>query len=171
MYLYIWWNHVFQWWDSARCKIAKAEGHYCLPFPIHMNLNIVAVPYFRYKIIRESRATKHPVDGKEKLSPMRWSHWAYGWRPSAKALFYGEIWEGKRSALKPKKRFKDTMKYYLKQSGLSVDQWEEMASDRSKWRKLIHESIESFENSRMQYSAYKRLIRKGEQDPAPGPQS
>ena len=33
------------------------------------------------------------------------------------------------------------------------------------------ESIESFENSRMQYSAYKRLIRKGEQGPAPGPQS
>ena len=62
-------------------------------------------------------------------------------------------------------------KYYLKESGLSVDQWEKIASDRSKWRKLIHESIESFENSRMQYSAYKRLIRQGEQGPAPGPQS
>ena len=58
-------------------------------------------------------------------------------------LFYGEMWEGKRSALKPKKRFKDTIKYYLKQSGLPVDQWENMASDRSKWRKLIHESIEA----------------------------
>ena len=74
-------------------------------------------------------------------------------------LFYGEMWEGKRSALK-QKRLKDTIKYYLKQSGLSVDQWEKMASDRSKWRKLIHES-----------SAYKSLIRKGEQGPAPGPQS
>ena len=29
----------------------------------------------------------------------------------------------KKSALKPKKRFKDTMKYYVKQSELSVDQW------------------------------------------------
>ena len=87
-------------------------------------------------------------------------------------LFYGEMWEGKRSALKPNKRFKDTMKYYLKQSRLPMDQWEKMASDRSKWRKLIHESIESFENNRMltnAYSAYKRLIRKGEQGPAPGP--
>ena len=46
-----------------------------------------------------------------------------------------------------------------------------MASDRSKWWKLIRESIESFENSCMQYSAYKRLIRKGEQGPALGPQS
>ena len=82
-------------------------------------------------------------------------------------LFYGEMWEGKRSALKPKKRFKDTIKHYLKQSGLLVNQWLKMASDRSKWRKLIHESIESFENSRMQYSAYKRLNR----GPAPGPQS
>ena len=35
----------------------------------------------------------------------------------------------------------------------------------------IHESIESFENSRMQYNAYKRLIRNSEQGPAPGPQS
>ena len=85
-------------------------------------------------------------------------------------LFYGEIWEGKRSALKPKKRFKDTIKYYLKQSGPPVDQWEKMASDRSKRQKLIHESIESFENSRVQYSTYKCLIRKGEQGPAPGPQ-
>ena len=47
-------------------------------------------------------------------------------------LFYVEMWEGKRSALKPKKRIKDTIKYYLKQSGLPVDQWEKMASDRSK---------------------------------------
>ena len=86
-------------------------------------------------------------------------------------LFYGEMWEGKRSALKPKKRFKDTIKYYLKQSGPPVDQWEKMASDRSKWRKLVHESIESFENNRIQYSAYKHLIRKGEQDPAPSLQS
>ena len=85
-------------------------------------------------------------------------------------LFYGEMWEGKRSALKPK-RFKDTIKYYLKQSGLSVDQWDKMASDRSKWQKLIHESIESFENSRMQYSTYKHQIHKGEQVPALGPQS
>ena len=46
-----------------------------------------------------------------------------------------------------------------------------MASDWSKWQKLIHERIESFENSRMQYSAYKRLIHKGELGPAPGPQS
>ena len=81
------------------------------------------------------------------------------------------MWEGKRSELKPKKRFKDTIKYYLKQFGIPVDQWENRTSDRSKWRKLIHESIESFENSRVQYSAYKRLIRKGEQGPAPAPQS
>ena len=84
-----------------------------------------------------------------------------------KQLFYGEMWEGKRSVLKPK-RFKDTIRYYLKQS---MDQWEVMASDRREWRKLIHKSIESFENSRMKYSAYKRLIRKGEQGSAQGPQN
>ena len=46
-------------------------------------------------------------------------------------LFPGEMWEGKRGALKLKKRFKDRIKYYLKQSGISVDQWEKMASDKS----------------------------------------
>ena len=38
-------------------------------------------------------------------------------------LFFSEMWEGKRSALKPKKSFKDAIKHYLKQSGLSVEQW------------------------------------------------
>ena len=127
----------------------------------------MAVLCFIYRSIRESRATKHPVDGNEKLSPI--VRMVDGRLP--RQLFYGEMWEGKRSALKPKKRFKDPIKYYLKQSGLPVDQWEKMASDRSKWRKLIHESIESFENSRMQHSAYKRLIGKDEQGQAPGPQS
>ena len=86
-------------------------------------------------------------------------------------LFYGEMWEGKRSALKPRKRFKDTIKFYLKQSGLPVNQWEKMASDGSKWWKLIHKNIESFKNSRMQYSANKHRIRKSEEGPAEGPQS
>ena len=102
---------------------------------------------------------------------MGWSHCAYGWRPSAEAIILWWNVGRKGRALKPKKRFKDIIKYYLKQSGLPVYQWEEMASDRSKLRKLIHESIESFENSRMQYNAYKCLIRKGKQGPAPGPQS
>ena len=36
---------------------------------------------------------------------------------------------------------------------------------------MIHESIESFENNHIQYIAYKHLIYKGEQGPAPGLQS
>ena len=40
--------------------------------------NQMAVPYFKYRSIRESRATKHLLDGNEKLSPMGWSHCAYG---------------------------------------------------------------------------------------------
>ena len=42
----------------------------------------MAVPCFRYRSIRESRAT----NGNEKLSPMGWSHCAYGWRQSAGAI-------------------------------------------------------------------------------------
>ena len=84
-----------------------------------------------------------------------------------KQLFYGEMWERKKSALKLKKRFKDNK--ILSETILTT--CGPMASDRGKWRKLIHESIESFEDSRKQYSANKRLIRKGEQGPALCPQS
>ena len=127
----------------------------------------MAVPCFRYRSIRES------IKSMVMKSCLRWvghiERMDDGHLP--RQLFNGAMWEGKGSALKLKKRFKDAIKYSLKQSGLPVDQWKKMASDRSKWRKLIHESIESFENSRIQYCAYKRLICKGEQGPAPGPQS
>ena len=55
--------------------VPEADTSYQMPFPC-----------FRYRSIRERRATKHPVDGNEKLSPMGWSHCAYEWRPSAKAI-------------------------------------------------------------------------------------
>ena len=45
-----------------------------------------AVPYFRCRSIRESRATKHIADGYEDLSLMGWSYYAYGLRLSAKAI-------------------------------------------------------------------------------------
>ena len=61
--------------------------------------------------------------------------------------------------------------YILSRLFQIMDHWVEMASYRSKLQKLIHGSTESFEKSRMQYSAYKRLIRRGEQGPVPGPQS
>ena len=76
---------------------------------------------------------------------------------------------GKRIALKPKKKSKDTIKYYLKQSGLSMDHWEEVASDRSKRQKLVHESIESFENSCMQYNVFKRLYSQRRTGSSTGP--
>ena len=60
----------------------------------------------------------------EKLSPMGWSHVHMDDGRLPRQLFLCEMWEGKRSALKPKKKFKDTIRYYLKQSGLPVDQWE-----------------------------------------------
>ena len=77
----------------------------------------MTIPCFRDRSTWKSRATKHPVDGRKRLSPMGWSHDGR----LSRQLFYGEMWEGKRSALKPKKKFKDTIKYYLKQSGQPVD--------------------------------------------------
>ena len=52
-----------------------------------------------------------------------------------------------------------------------MEQWEKMEQDRSQWRKLIHVDIEFFQNSRVQYAAYERLVRKGEKGRATGSQS
>ena len=41
-----------------------------------------------------------------------------------KQLFYSEICEGKRKAWKPKKRFKDSVKFSLIQISMSEDLWE-----------------------------------------------
>ena len=81
-----------------------------------------------------------------------------------KQLFYSEMREGKRKASKPKKRFKDFVKNQIQHIG-----WRMGKMDWSLWRKLINVGIESFENSRIQYTAYKWSVRKGEQGLAPGP--
>lgn len=70
-----------------------------------------------------------------------------------------------------RKNLRTFLKLCLLQSSISVDQWEVMKLDRSQWPKLIHDGIESVEYSRVQYAAFKRSFRKGEQGPAPGSQS
>ena len=84
----------------------------------------MAVPYFRYGTALE-QAGLPSIMLMVMKSCLRWVghivHMDDGRLP--RQLFYGEMWEGKTNALKPKKRFKDTKKY-LKKYGLSVDQWE-----------------------------------------------
>lgn len=84
-----------------------------------------------------------------------------------KQLFYGELVLGKRKPSKPKQRYKDALKSNLKKCKIPVENWELLAADRGKWRKLVYKGVNSFENGRIQHESYKRSIRKKEQIAAP----
>ena len=48
-----------------------------------------------------------------------------------------------------KKRFKDALKHNMKQCGISVDQWETVAGDRTRWRAGIKQGVKLFEAKRL----------------------
>ena len=82
-----------------------------------------------------------------------------------KALFYGQIAEGKRSIGAPKKRYKDSLKSNLKHCGIDPSSWESTAKDRPVWRTTTALGVSRFEQSRikdLQDKRRRRKERKGE---------
>ena len=61
-----------------------------------------------------------------------------------KQLLYGELCIGKRASGGQVLRFKDTLRNTLKKFEM-YDGWENLAQDRSNWRKLIHSRADAFE--------------------------
>jgi predicted GTPase len=55
-----------------------------------------------------------------------------------KAVFYGELTEGKRLRGGQRLRYKDVVKRHLKATHITVDHWETLAQDRQQWRQAIH---------------------------------
>ncbi|PFX27021.1 hypothetical protein AWC38_SpisGene8312 [Stylophora pistillata] len=77
-----------------------------------------------------------------------------------KQIFYSELSEGQRPRGRPRLRYKDTLKRSLKKCNISVDQWENMANDRSAWPTATHKAVESFEHERRSRQVAKRAARK-----------
>ena len=65
-----------------------------------------------------------------------------------KKVFYGELKEGKHSQGGQKKRYKDTLKYSLKDFDMQMGPWEPSAQERSKWRGLINKRAAFYEKKR-----------------------
>ena len=59
-------------------------------------------------------------------------------------VLYGELKTGHRSVGGQKKRYRDQLNSWLKQSGVPSDQLELLASDRSAWRRLVSQASETF---------------------------
>ena len=77
-----------------------------------------------------------------------------------KQLFYGELRSGERKVGGQRKRYKDSLKVYLKDFNIDVTTWENAASDRQTWRSLIHRGALHSEAQRSNAAEEKRRTRK-----------
>jgi hypothetical protein len=66
-----------------------------------------------------------------------------------KSVFYGELTEGTRAVGGQKLRFKDLLKRNLKVADISIDSWEETASDRVTYRGECRAAVQRVENHRL----------------------
>ena len=65
-----------------------------------------------------------------------------------KQLLFGELTTGTRTVGRPLLRWKDSLKDTLKQSNIFTTQWQDIATDRSTWRRSVHNGIMLYDNSR-----------------------
>ena len=77
-----------------------------------------------------------------------------------RAVFYGQLKEGSRTACGQKLCFKDTLKSNMKSCNIDISNWESYASDRSLWRSYCKESLDHFEDQRLKTLQQKRQERK-----------
>ena len=104
-----------------------------------------------------------------KLAQLRWTGHVIR-MPDArlpKKVFYGELQEGKRSQGGQKKRYKDTLKAFLKDFEIPMGSWEQTAQERSKWRGLINKGAALYEKKRICEAERKRRERKAKTNVPP----
>ena len=70
---------------------------------------------------------------------------------------YGELSQGARKAGGQRRRFKDSLKAYLKDFKTDVSTWENAASDRPAWRSMIHKGALHSEAQRSNAAKEKRV--------------
>ena len=77
-----------------------------------------------------------------------------------KAVFFGELREGKRKCGAPKKRYKDQLKKQLSLTEIPLHSWQQEANSRENWRKVVGSASRRFECSRRDAAEGKRKKRK-----------
>ncbi|CAH2238576.1 jg17162 [Pararge aegeria aegeria] len=77
-----------------------------------------------------------------------------------KAVFYSELSNGKRKSGGQYLRFKDVLKRNLTSCNIPWSNWKRIATQMSKWRKLISEKCKTFEMKRLEHIDSKRYNKK-----------
>ena len=65
-----------------------------------------------------------------------------------KQMLYSELLHGKRMRGGQKLRYKDVLKRQMKCAEVDTDAWEQQASSRSTWRKVLHQATIRVEEKR-----------------------
>ena len=78
-----------------------------------------------------------------------------------KAVFYGELTEGKRLRGGQRLRYKDVVKRHVKATHITVDHWETLAKDRQQWRQAIHKGKSHIEEKIQQKYQHDHNLRHG----------
>ena len=97
-----------------------------------------------------SRAETPSVQALITASRLRWAGHVLRMPDSRlpKAVFYGELSEGKRKQGGQMLGFKDVLKRHMKNAYVKSETWEQDALDRSFWRATVKQSVESIEEKR-----------------------
>nr|VZI27641.1 unnamed protein product [Spirometra erinaceieuropaei] len=79
-----------------------------------------------------------------------------------KRLFYGDVATGSRRQGGQIRRYKDTLKSYLKRLQINPTNWEELAHDRPTWRRTVKTDAAIYEANRIAAAKVKREARKSQ---------
>ena len=85
-----------------------------------------------------------------------------------KDLLYGQLAIGTRPVGRPHLRFKDVCKRDMKSMDIGVDNWEDAAKDRARWRQEVQKGIQKSETVLSQAAAERRARRKAPKSASAG---
>ena len=80
-----------------------------------------------------------------------------------KQILFGQLDQGTRPRGGQRKRYKDTLKHYLKKGHVDPTSLEKLCSDRNAWRQLTNTTVTTFETERVAAVEAKRKARKARQ--------
>eukprot|EP00058_Branchiostoma_floridae_P006849 XP_002592337.1 hypothetical protein BRAFLDRAFT_101223 [Branchiostoma floridae] len=78
-------------------------------------------------------------------------------------ILFGQLDQGTRPRGGQRKRYKDTLKHYLKKGHVDPTSLEKLCSDRNAWRQLTNTTVTTFETERVAAVEAKRKARKARQ--------
>ena len=114
------------------------------------------------------RANMSSIEATLTASQLRWTGHIIRMNDSrlTKAVFYGELTEGKRLRGGQRLRYKDVVKRHLKATHTTVDHCETLAKYRQQWIQAIHTGQSHIEEKIQQKYQHDQNLRHGLPDPS-----